>query len=185
MRETESELHGGNVYLASERFNIAVTDILDFSSNINPMGIPAELKRLLMMNITNLIHYPDPESTGLRNHISYYLGVAPDRIIIGNGAAEIIFLLLATLKPSKLLLCAPTFSEYEKAAAAAGVPVDFFPLAEGAEYKLDIDQFVAQVRECDCVLLCNPNNPTSVLLNRGSDRLPVGANGELRHYRDY
>lgn len=117
-------------------------------------------------NIDNLIHYPDPASTGLRMNIGRYLNISPARIITGNGASEIIFLLFAILKPKKLLLCGPTFTEYERAARAAGAEVDYFPLAEAADFKPDIDGFISRADGFDCVLLCNPNNPTSVLIGR-------------------
>jgi threonine-phosphate decarboxylase len=166
MNGTGMEPHGGNIYRASKKYGIAAGNILDFSSNINPLGIPEELKRLLATGIDNLIHYPDPASTGLRKNISRYLKVSPERIITGNGASEIIFLLFAILKPKRLLLCGPTFTEYEKAALAAGATVDYFPLEETADFKLDIDGLISRINQFDCVLVCNPNNPTSGLIDR-------------------
>ena len=166
MYETEIETHGGNIYNAAEKYQIASSDILDFSSNINPLGIAPELKSLLTVNIDNLINYPDPVSQNLRKNISLYLKVPWDQIIVGNGASEIIYLVLGTLQPKRILLCAPTFSEYGQAATRARVAVDYYPLLETAEFKLNMDSFASQAKAYDCVLLCNPNNPTSGLIGR-------------------
>lgn len=163
-----NELHGGNIYKAAAQYQIPSASLLDFSANINPLGIPAELKRLLTANLDNLIHYPDPAATNLRRNIGRYLDVPAAQIIPGNGASEIIFLLLATLRPKKVLLCAPTFAEYAKAAAAAGVVADYFPLAAAEGFQLRLASFLARARDCDCIFLCNPNNPTSGLLEQDS-----------------
>jgi len=160
-------IHGGNIYKASQIYGIKAEDILDYSANINPLGLPEGLKDLLISGFDSLVNYPDPEYTELRKDISGYLKVAEERIIPGNGATEIIYLLFETLKLKRILIPAPTFDEYAQAAHATGVETDFLELKEENSFKLNVDELLDKIKSgYDAVLLCNPNNPTSTLLSR-------------------
>ena len=52
------DFHGGNIYKIFREKNIK--EILDYSSNINPYGVPESLKRKITENIGILERYPDP-----------------------------------------------------------------------------------------------------------------------------
>ncbi|MCZ7664025.1 MAG: hypothetical protein M5U22_14340 [Thermoleophilia bacterium] len=41
-------------------------------------------------------------------------------MLLGNGASELIFLVVAYLRPRRVLIVGPTFTEYERAARAWG-----------------------------------------------------------------
>lgn len=160
-------IHGGNIYRASKTYGIKVEDILDYSANINPFGLPEGLKDILVSGFDNLLNYPDPEYTELKKEISGYLKVAEERIIPGNGASEIIYLLIEVLQLKRILIPAPSLNEYTQAAHAAGVETDFFELKEANNFKLPVDELTGKVKSgYDALLLCNPNNPTSTLLSR-------------------
>jgi threonine-phosphate decarboxylase len=133
-----ADKHGGNVYKAEDRYGIRKEDFLDYSANVNPLGIPQELRELIISNIDLISCYPDPECNDLKKDISSYLDIPSDRIIIGNGAAEIIFLLFDEQKPKKVLIPSPTFCEYERAAIKLGAEVVFFRIREERHFKLDI-----------------------------------------------
>lgn len=164
----QKHIHGGNIYKASEKYGINADDILDFSANINPLGLPEALKKTLVSSINSLVNYPDPECKQLVKNISQYLSVLEDNVIVGNGASEIIFLLFEVLRPGKVFMPAPTFAEYAKAAVKFGADISYFELKEQNDFKLDIDRFIKQIEdEVDCVFLCNPNNPTSTLVDTG------------------
>ncbi|HBE76778.1 MAG TPA: threonine-phosphate decarboxylase [Firmicutes bacterium] len=159
-----NEPHGGNVYKAAARFGLDREALLDFSANINPLGTPEILQGLLREKVAELNQYPDPDSMNLRTSIARYLSVPAEKIIIGNGASEIISLLFGTLKPRKVLLVTPTFSEYEQAAIRAGAMIEYFFLQSAADFQADLDLLAKKVRTVDCLMICNPNNPTSTLL---------------------
>lgn len=161
-----AEEHGGNIHRASEVLGRGIHEILDFSANINPLGIPRPLKEALIANIDAMMHYPDPEYRRLRSRLSDYTGVPSGSIIPGNGSSELIFLLLRTLKPKDILIPAPSFSEYEKAAADAGIAMRVFELREEEGFRLNTERLTRELSAgIECVLLCNPNNPTSTLIS--------------------
>lgn len=70
--------------------------------------------------------YPDPQCRQLRAKLGEYHGLAPQNILCGNGAADLIFRLSLARKPKRALLLAPTFGEYEQALAAAGCRTERF-----------------------------------------------------------
>lgn len=157
--------HGGNVHQVAQKLHRNPQILLDFSSNINPLGMPKSLRERFIKNLDHLSFYPDPEYQTLRENIGQYLDVPSSRIIPGNGASEIIYLLLNTLKPKNLLIYAPTFSEYEKAARLMNGNVHYYVLPEADGFKPDLTKLAAIIDRVDCLFLCNPNNPTSTLLS--------------------
>lgn len=167
MLEQRSNAHGGDIYTAAKKYGIKKADFLDYSANINPLGIPEDIKESLISNINDLVNYPDPECWDLRNEISSYLGIKNDSIIIGNGASEIIFLIFDLLRPKKVLIPAPSFSEYAKATESFGIETEYLELKEAENFRLDVNYLMNHISDqIDTIILCNPNNPTSVLTSK-------------------
>jgi threonine-phosphate decarboxylase len=159
--------HGGDLHCASKIYGRKKSEFLDYSANINPLGLPEDLRELLKTNIDDILNYPDPDCMDLKAEISQYLHVENDSIIIGNGASEIIFLLFDVLRPEKVLIPAPCFSEYSHAASSFGIEVKYFELKEEESFKLDIKSLVKHISDdINMVFLCNPNNPTSHLISK-------------------
>ena len=104
--------HGGDIYTYKEMFK---REALDYSANINPLGMPRGVKEALIESIDSWINYPDPLCRELKSDLADNENVDNEYIILGNGAADIIFRLVYALKPKKAIVLAPTFSEYEEA----------------------------------------------------------------------
>ena len=85
-----------------------------------------------------------------------------ERIVVGNGASELIKI-LSGHTAGKLIVPVPSFNEYANA-AAAGQVVEF-PL-EFPSFNLDVDKFAAEaIRiKADVAVVVTPNNPTSLLV---------------------
>lgn len=165
--ETESPAHGGDIISAACLAGLAPEEILDFSASINPLGPPPGLFDFLAENLPVITRYPDPLArrlcAAIEAHYRPYAEYVP-----GNGAAELIFLLLRALAPRTVLIPVPAFSLYERAACAAGSRLYFHQMTPESAYSLDYSRFCAAVRERrpELVFLCNPNNPTGELLER-------------------
>ncbi|MFZ5352720.1 MAG: pyridoxal phosphate-dependent aminotransferase [Bacillota bacterium] len=153
--------HGGNIYKYSE-------NIIDFSSNINPMGVPRSFKRALESRIHELERYPDIEYSSTRKSIGRYLGINEcEAIMLGNGAVDIIYKLmecLAELGCRKAISPSPTFSEYSRAASCKGIRAVEFQGYEEDYSQLRIKEMMEHVEAYSVLLLCNPNNPTGTLI---------------------
>ena len=96
------DLHGGNVYKIFRENKIK--EVLDYSSNINPFGVPESLKKTIIENMEVLERYPDPEYYDLRKKFAEYNNVELENILVGNGATELIFLYMKVIKPKKVLI---------------------------------------------------------------------------------
>lgn len=151
-------IHGGNIYKYGK--------ILDFSANLNPLGMPEKVKEAARESIDAAEHYPDPDCQGLREALGEKERILADKIICGNGAAELIFLLAAALKPEKALLVAPSFAEYEQALKACGCQCRYYELKEKNQFCMQEAYLEALTDDTDIAFLCNPNNPTGALCSR-------------------
>lgn len=133
---------------------------LDFSSNVNPLGFPGMVKKSL--NPAKVSIYPDHDSTKLKQKLSKYLKIPTSRIMVGNGATEIIYdFCRATIAKSKVLIVVPTFSEYESASRLCGAKPQFFI---SMNLQADLERFIQKIPKNGLVFLCNPNNPTGKLV---------------------
>ena len=150
-------IHGGDIYSAREKID---GRIIDFSANINPLGIPQAVKDAIKDNIDGCEHYPDPLNRKLREAISAFEHIEKEYILCGNGSADIIFRLIYAIRPKKALILAPTFAEYECAMKNTGTEIDYFYLKEEDQFMITED-IVSYIKpKYDIMFLCNPNNPT-------------------------
>lgn len=167
LKSMGKSLHGGNLYETSKEYGIDEKNILDFSANINPLGISKQLKQALIASIDDLVNYPDYECNELRNELSHYINVPIENIIAGNGASEIIYLLFEVLKPLRILMPAPCFAEYARAAGICDAGICYYKLSEEDGFRLNIKDFIQNISDdIDAIMICNPNNPTSALIDR-------------------
>lgn len=151
--------HGGDCCGFRREFGY---DPLDFSANVSPLGVPDSVVKAITDAAIDADRYPDPLCRDLCDAIAEYEGVDPSFIICGNGAADIIFRFAGAMKNKKVLVTAPTFSEYETALAANGCVVDRYILKEENGFHVDDGFLDAITDDTDIVFLCEPNNPTGV-----------------------
>lgn len=133
---------------------------LDFSANVNPLGVPPQVCDALCAAANEADRYPDPLCRDLRAAIAQSEGVSPEQIFCAAGAAEIIYRLAAALRPKRALIPAPTFSEYARALLRQGCEIEWHPLQSERDFALT-PAILPQLRDnIELVFLCNPNNPT-------------------------
>ncbi len=156
--------HGGDIY--SDPSLTRNKKLLDYSANINPMGIPAGVRKALIASVSGCVHYPDPFCRELRHGLGEYYSVPESMIYCGNGAADVLFRIMAAIQPKRTLVLAPTFADYEKAALTVGSRMDYFTLREENEFSVTDDILKAITKRTQMVVLCNPNNPTGKLMEK-------------------
>lgn len=152
-----NSVHGADINSAAELYGLEADKIIDFSSNINPFIVDS-MDKIVAAGGGSLQKYPDIKYRRLRKNISDYLGVDDSQVIPGNGATEIIYLLMRNLS-GRLAIINPTFSEYRKGAEIAGLSVVDFVMDWKKDFKLDLDEIYRRKDEFDSIFICNPNNP--------------------------
>ena len=149
--------HGANVDNMAKQFGKDEKDIIDFSSNVNP-HIISNLGKYVLEGLEKSRSYPDINYTNLRNNISDYINVDSELIIPGNGATEIIYLLMKSIK-KRIAILNPTFSEYGRGAKLNNLEVIDFHLKEENNFSIDLDEIQNNMDRFDSLFVCNPNNP--------------------------
>ncbi len=150
--------HGGDIYRNAVLY--------DFSININPLGMPPGCVEAAKKGVEICSQYPDFRGEELCEAIAEAEGVREEQVILGNGAAELLYTLISCVHPERVLIPVPAFSEYEAAATAFGGKCDFWEMQEEADFRLE-GTFLEAIQEyTDLVILCNPNNPTGVSINK-------------------
>lgn len=139
------------------------------NANENNFGLPESLAGELAEALARVEahRYPDPLSGRLRDLLSAELGVARERICVGNGGDEIIFNLFLAFGGAgrRVVDLPPSFSVYRIYAEMMGCEVVDVP-RDGATLRPDIDAVAEAAATADIVLLCSPNNPTGDLIAR-------------------
>lgn len=152
-----TDKHGGNVY----RYK----NYLDFSANINPLGMPESVRNAVVESADLCEIYPDPFCTELVGKISDYEKISPSCIVCGNGADDLIYRIVSALRPEKAVLCVPCFSEYAKALKENNCRITEYFLSEKNGFDIMSDFIDYLNHDTDIVFLCSPNNPTGKTVN--------------------
>jgi threonine-phosphate decarboxylase len=137
--------------------------LLDFSTNLNPLGPPVSILRALREGLPAIARYPDTNSLMLAEALAkHYYGVNPPQIVIANGVNECIHAIARSRPPDIMAIVQPTYTEYHRACLIAGHQVQ--------HWLADTDNFQPEPFDpgpARMVWLCNPNNPTGRLWRRG------------------
>lgn len=155
--------HGGDIYTEGV---LKGREIIDFSSNINPFGVPQSFIEHINEAIINCEKYPDVEYRELILNLKDYIGRDYDisnlNFIPGNGASEIIDSIIGLFK--SILVIAPSFLEYEKCAQRGKLEIIYSHLNEEMGY--DYEDIYEKLKKVDAVIIGNPNNPSGNIINK-------------------
>jgi threonine-phosphate decarboxylase len=102
--------------------------------------------------------YPDPDSRGLIECLALLHGSDRSQVVVGNGANDLIYALTRAVRPRRVAIAEPTYTEYLRAALLDGAEVTHW-LAEGP----DFEPGLFDPEGAELVWVCNPNNPTGRL----------------------
>lgn len=173
-----SKIHGGNIFQFAHEQRIEPYEVVDFSANINPLGPSQRGLDALNSQLRYISHYPDATNDDVLNAIADTYGMDKHQIIVGNGAAELLYAICRLPGYTGAFVPAPGFSEYKEALEASKIPVRdiFYRPREDDNGKpyfevpyLALETFAAELKGQDgriIVFLGNPNNPDGTLLDK-------------------
>jgi threonine-phosphate decarboxylase len=164
---SHSSDHGGNIFDVARQLCAAPSEIADFSASINPLGLSPQVKSTIIEALDSLIHYPDINSSGLKQALADYHDLPPENLVIANGSTELIYQLPALLQGRHALIISPSFSEYLHALKQHQWEVDHFLLSPADNFQLDFKSLEQTLyKGYDALYLCNPANPGGTLYPR-------------------
>ncbi|HEX7348587.1 MAG TPA: histidinol-phosphate transaminase [Rhodanobacteraceae bacterium] len=141
--------------------------IAELGSNENPLGPSPRALAAMRDVLHDGFRYPDPRGAALKAALSAQLGVATERIALGNGSHELLMLLAQCFADAhhSVAFSEFGFAVFPIATAAAGakaIRVPALPLTHrSAPLGHDPAALAAAIRaDTRLVYLANPNNPT-------------------------
>jgi threonine-phosphate decarboxylase len=175
LRTLTPYFHGGNVWEISEKYNIPVDQLIDFSISTNPLDAPETALESIRQNLNLVKHYPDPDPKWLLEALAKSAGVEPNNIIVGNGSTELIYLFNEVFLENgyEAVIPIPSFSEYKAAIERFGGTMTFLKCEPEKNFQLNIEELERTIsKKTRIIFLCNPNSPTGALYEK-SDILRI------------
>lgn len=171
-----TNVHGGNVHKASRLLHTSLDQILDFSANINPLGMSSKGLDAVKDALQDVIYYPDPDMTHLYSITSELWNIPKECIVFGNGAAELIYAICRLPQIEGVYVPAPGFSEYSHGAKSCGLPIVEYPLEFDEHifsFSYDLNTMLQDLQQSNhqLVFIGNPNNPCGTLWKQESCEL--------------
>ncbi len=167
--------HGGDIYTDGI---LKGRELLDFSSNINPLGVPESFINNLQEGVENIKVYPDIQYRQSKDHIRQYLNqrsgffypqdkdldfnFSREDLVLGNGAGEIIDIAVSSL--NSICIVMPSFIEYEDSAKKKAVKIVYSNLDSNME--IDYNDLAKKVEDVDGIIIGNPNNPNGGIIDK-------------------
>ncbi len=147
----------------------AYDSLAKLASNENPWGPPDSVMKAMTgaFKYANRYGYPDG---GIVQAIADHHGVKPSNILLGAGSGEILDVVGSTFLQGgrKVLGVEPTFANVYQ--HATSIKSDSIKLPLMADYRQDMRTMIkaarTNYRELGFVYLCNPNNPTGLIVTK-------------------
>lgn len=153
-------IHGGDIYTNGILKGV---ELIDFSSNINPLGIPESFKNNINEALNNCTRYPDIKYREILKSLSCYTGVEEENFVLGNGAAEIIDLCIACFK--SILITVPSFAEYDIDGKKHGCKIEYSYLNK-YDMSYNYEDILKKIKYSQALVIANPNNPNGGVINK-------------------
>jgi histidinol-phosphate aminotransferase len=167
-----AQIHGGLRPEDARAAGREASEILDFSASVNPYGPSRRVREALAR--LDLARYPDPDATALTVALAERHGVSPAQVLAGNGASELIHLVVRVFVRGgqRPVALTPTFGEFERACGLVGASVFPWRANEERGFRWTLRNKADVLRRVmpPLVYLCNPNNPTGVYLDEDQVR---------------
>ena len=142
--------------------------IVKLASNENPRGASPKAIAAMRIAIGETGRYPDGNGFALKEALSKRYGLAPDRIVLGNGSNDVLEMAArAFLAPgTSAVYSEHAFVVYPLATQAIGAAGIVVP---ARDFGHDLEAMAKAVRsDTRVVFVANPNNPTGTWLGPGA-----------------
>lgn len=156
--------HGGNIYALARKLGCPPDQIIDMSSNINPLGMPPGLLDHLHDHLACIRALPEVDAATTVEQMAGLLKVDPRRMLAGCGTTQFIYSVCPALHTQTALIVGPTYADYADACRTHDVRPRHCLTSAEREFEVDANRLDQACRDVDTVFICNPNNPTGRLV---------------------
>jgi threonine-phosphate decarboxylase len=156
--------HGGNIDEAARLAGCRPEQIIDMSSNINPLGTLPQLTTVLAEKLAVIGSLPEVDAGTCVDAFCQAHNLDPSTVVAANGTTQLIYTTPLAMGLKRVLILGPTYADYADACRMHGVAHRHFLMRPQADFELDWPLFEQALSNVDAVFICNPNNPTGGLL---------------------
>lgn len=156
--------HGGNKRKLAEKLGCVLEEIIDMSSNLNPLGPPETIESFICENVMKIRSLPEPDAASMRAGFARFHGMDENRVVAGNGTTWFIYILPLALGSKKVLIAGPTYSDYRDACLMYHTDVEHCLARPENSFQPEVDEISRMAAKADTVFICNPDNPTGALM---------------------
>jgi histidinol-phosphate aminotransferase len=145
---------------------LGLDEVIKLSFNESPYGPSPRAISAVQQAVANVSLYHDPQGKELRQKLAALYAVDAAQIVLGNGADDIITLLAqALLTPGdNVVIPTPTFGQYTFATRLMEAKPVLVPVA--TDMGIDLAAMAHAINDrTKMVVICNPNNPTGMILS--------------------
>jgi threonine-phosphate decarboxylase len=157
--------HGGNKTALARELGCHENEIVDMSANINPLGPPERIAQVIRDHVSAIQYLPEPDARSMVQGFARYHDIDPDTVIAGNGTTWFIYILPLALKAQNVLILGPTYSDYADACRMHKIEPKFWIAEPANGFVPDLESVSEMAADAELVFVCNPNNPTGVLMD--------------------
>jgi len=151
-----------------KRFNPrSLTNPIALNFNENPYGPSEHVRKVMSAHFDEGCRYPDAMQEELIQMIADKEGVTPNHIVVGAGSSECLRVTGLTYANNggEIIAARPTFLAMMNYAQQWGATVNWVDLDDSLTH--DVEEMEKRISsKTKLVFLCNPNNPTSTIVEK-------------------
>jgi threonine-phosphate decarboxylase len=156
--------HGGNIFEMSQRIGCRPSEILDMSSNMNPLGPMDGIISHLKERLSTISALPEAGANRITASFAAHHGIRPEQTLAGNGTTQFIYSFPRALQMKRALIVGPTYADYADACSLQKVSCEFLMSSHDHDFDPDMNALMDTSGAFDTVYICNPNNPTGRMI---------------------
>jgi len=135
-------------------------EYIDFSVNINPIGVPEKIRENWSDMLRKIEFYPLLEYKNIKKFLTDRYDIKKNNILPTNGISEGIFLIFSLFRPERTLIACPCYSDYIKNAV-------LFSKSLIKKKFDDIFNKEFNFSKINLFIFGSPNNPDSKVVQKG------------------
>ncbi len=158
--------HGGNINNLAASVGCSPDEIIDMSSNLNPLGPPDNTEKAILRNLDTIRTLPEPDAASMKKGFAEFHNINGDNVVAGSGTTWFIYNIPAAMGCKKVLISGPAYSDYRDACIMHKVKCRHCFARESNMFVPDINEIAEMAESADTIFICNPDNPTGALLSK-------------------
>ena len=161
--KSDSGLHSPSIFELKNDLKVDIE--IDACFLCNPYAFELFLSNFKIKDLTDNIKYYPPQNKVLSNILSEGINIDPNYLLIGNGAIQLIELIVRKFKGKKKCIVTPTFSTYYEYDENNIV---FFQTTKEEDFIVNKNKLINFCKDnnVEVLILVNPNNPTGTVFSK-------------------